>query len=610
MKTIRKIVAALLIWLLSIGNVLAIGFPEEPMVIYGNVTGYGLSGKTMKISDTNGNLLKKVIIYNGKYGTNKTFDLQNKIILNSFDWKLVFEVWGYENTEINLGEITTCSKSPIFQKAWLCQYNLVFKEKTISADNIIIKEIDKSINIDDIFDWLIKEDIKTEIEKDLWDNILKEIDDTEEIIVSSNDLEITKNIEKNIIIVSESKKEAIHIPENTTIEESDVVIEKPVEIVNKTTIKHKINKDIVWAVEVPTNKQVNFNKYIRVCTKTTNSSSSNLEVYYSHDNTTWKKDNNAKNLIISDWQVCFSVNHLTSFAVATKTSSSSSSWSWWWGWSSKDLVYKTKVIKPIAKDIEENTTNEDKTIIKKETPIKKVPIKEKKKVETTKNYIVARDANWKVKVNWKLYILSLKYFNKEKKQEKKVFWYDVLNIKNDPEYNKQINNYTKEIYNDISKDYIRKEMIKYMDKMTITYGLYHNPKLDPSVKAIFEAKLKEDKEAFLYRLEKLKKKDRMIKMLVKKREANKQKILSKPKSDEKIEVKTNNKTITYSIAVWSVKMSANPSFTETAAWLYFWEKVRHISRTWKIVKVQVIDSRDGYTWKVWYISRRFLRELK
>ena len=83
MNTKRNILALLLIWLLTITNASATsGFPEEPMVIYGNITWNNINAKILKILDSNWSLLKQVDISDYKYWTNKTFEVNNKINLS------------------------------------------------------------------------------------------------------------------------------------------------------------------------------------------------------------------------------------------------------------------------------------------------------------------------------------------------------------------------------------------------------------------------------------------------------------------------------------------------------------------------------------------------
>lgn len=133
MKNINKILALLLTWLISIGNVAAEWFPEEPMVIYGNVTWSNIENKTLNIFDLENTLLEQVQIFNSKYGTNKTFDISNKISLSPYTWTLKFQIDGYDFTWVSKWETMSCETETTFQKWNICEYNLSFKEKVVVA---------------------------------------------------------------------------------------------------------------------------------------------------------------------------------------------------------------------------------------------------------------------------------------------------------------------------------------------------------------------------------------------------------------------------------------------------------------------------------------------
>jgi hypothetical protein len=80
---------------------------------------------------------------------------------------------------------------------------------------------------------------------------------------------------------------------------------------------------VFGAIEIPTNNQVNFDKFIRICLDTSENSVSGLKIYASHDNNSWFFDSSARNLSIKNSQICFDVNHLTSFAVTKDVQKSS-----------------------------------------------------------------------------------------------------------------------------------------------------------------------------------------------------------------------------------------------------------------------------------------------
>jgi len=133
MKFIKKIIAILLIALLSIANVIASGIPDEPMIIYGNVSGN--YENNLKIYDWNNNLLKEIIIKSWKYWTNKTFS-SDKIKLNTFNWELKFKIWN-KTAKISKWEISICNNFAIFQKWLICQYNLSFQTNSWNNQNNI-----------------------------------------------------------------------------------------------------------------------------------------------------------------------------------------------------------------------------------------------------------------------------------------------------------------------------------------------------------------------------------------------------------------------------------------------------------------------------------------
>ena len=130
MNIIKKTFAGLLIWILSIGNVIAAGIPDEPMVIYGNISGN--ENNSLKIYDWGNNLLKEITVQSGKYGTNKTFG-GTKIILNNFDWNLVFKN-NWKFATVSKWEIASCNNSANFQKWSICEYNLSFSNTNEEID--------------------------------------------------------------------------------------------------------------------------------------------------------------------------------------------------------------------------------------------------------------------------------------------------------------------------------------------------------------------------------------------------------------------------------------------------------------------------------------------
>ena len=313
MNTKRNILALLLIWLLTITNASATsGFPEEPMVIYGNITWNNINAKILKILDSNWSLLKQVDISDYKYWTNKTFEVNNKINLSPYNWALTFKIDNYELTKIVKGTTSTCESSSVFQAWNICEYNLTFSE------------------------------IKT----------------------------------------------------------------------------------------------------------------------------------------------------------------STSGWGGgWWGYSSSSSSSSSSTTNDDSSDNDDDNNSSSTTSIKK-----------------TEKSNVKRNEEWKIMIKWSDYIKSIKTFNSNKKEEKKVLWLKVLNIKWDDSYNQKVTSFTKNIYSDIKLDSIRKSMIKYMDKMTTTYWMYTDSNLDDDLKETYKEKLKEDSEMFTLKLSKLKRKDEIIRYVLAKRE--------------------------------------------------------------------------------------------
>jgi len=135
MKKLRKIIAILLMLLISIGNTYATWFPDEPMVIYGNVS-WASNWVTMKIYDWENNLLKSINISDWKYWTNKTFDIDNKILLNTYNWTLSFKIDWYNFSSTAKWEIAICETETTFQKWSICEYNLSFSEIIVVAPTV------------------------------------------------------------------------------------------------------------------------------------------------------------------------------------------------------------------------------------------------------------------------------------------------------------------------------------------------------------------------------------------------------------------------------------------------------------------------------------------
>jgi hypothetical protein len=274
------------------------------------------------------------------------------------------------------------------------------------------------------------------------------------------------------------------------------------------------------------------------------------------------------------------------------------SWGGWWGY--------TYIHTKINKNTNSNSNKNDKNNGQINTVTNK--INNNKTINTnpiitpnTKKINIKKDSKWKIIIKWSEYLKTIKLFNKNQRKQNTIFWYKILNIKWHNSYNKTVSKTTKNIYNEIKLDWIRKKAIQYMDNITKDYWILLNDNLDDTLKEKFREKLRYDKKYFTLKIKKLKRKDEIIRHVLEKRKKNIQKQIKKV-------IETDQ--ITYSIAINAIKMSKDDKFSEVAAWLYFWEKVEHISRKWNIVKVKVLTSRDWYTWKIWYISRKYLRKLK
>jgi len=325
MKNKTKIIAWLLILIFIISNVSADWFPDEPMVIYWNITWDNTEWKNLKISNWTNKTLKEIKISWSKYGTDKSLDINNKILLNTYDWELKFNIDWYNFKWASKWDTTSCNISPIFQKWNICQYNLSFQ---------------------------------------------------------------------------------------------------------------KIN----------------------------------LPTY--------------------------------------------SSWWGWWGYSGWwSHTYKTKT-----------TTHSTSNTIKKVNKVEKNNLTKKelknKNIKTSQKNIIKKDSKWKIIIKSKDYIKVIKNFNSNLKEEKNIFWYKVLTLKWNDNYNKNIEKFTKKIYNEIKLDWIRKSMIKYLNTMNKTAWILLDESLNDNLRNTFKEKLKQDQKYLSIKMKKLKRKDEIIRYVLNKRKNN------------------------------------------------------------------------------------------
>ena len=409
MKNIKNIFAWILIILLNINIVLASWIPDEPMVIYGNIE--WITDWTLNVYDWDNNLIQTTNFSNNTYGTNKTFDIDNKIIINNFEWNLDFDISWYTQKSITKWETNYCNSTPIFQAGNICQYNLVF----------------------------------------------------EKIVTSS--------------------------------------------------------------------------------------------------------------------------------------------WGWWWGgWSSSYSTTNTDTEDEDESDEDEDESDEDEDEEEDEEEVKKEIIFNNDK-KVIKNYS-------DIKIESRDYAIGLRTFVKNKKEIKDIWWLKVVNIKWDTKYNLVIEWLVKKVNKEITLLWIKKDVVKVIDKMSMSYWISIDEEIDENIREKFRQKYILDVQNIEKRLKAAKMKDYIINKTFEKRRLEK---TQKKVEVKKIEVKKEElikNDVTYSIAVWSIKLNKNKDFTESNWILYFWEKVEQISRTQYVVKVKVLESKDWYTWNIWYISRKYLRELK
>lgn len=619
MKKINKsIISFVTLIALGVNTWFAAWFPSEPMVIYGNINGTNIENKTLNITDWNNTILQSVNILNEKYGTNKTFDLENKIILNQFEWNLQFKV---DDTILNIsdGLTNSCNGDITFQKAKICEYNLSSVDTLDDMDNI--PEEDKSEEFDDIFSGKIVEVTKEEIEQEIWSNIVSTIVATDEIVVVNKAVDVDNSVTKDLVIISDTKKEVVFIPKDTNTWNSDLVIEKPEKITSISTIKSKINKDVFGAIEIRTNNQVNFDKYIRVCLTTSINSVSGLKVYASHDNNSWFFDTSAKNLKIENTQICFDVNHLTSFAVAKDISNSSSGGGSGWGGGystcKADELVCTKVWSKYYYRAENGnkcklkstkeicSIDEDKTIETKE--ISKNTDSIEKKVDTKKTVT----SKYNNKLTSKAFITWVRSFIKNKKEIKQVWNLRVVYVKWDEDYNKKVNALLKKINKDMKVTSIKQDMVRYIDTMSTSYGVMNDETVSDELRAIFKTKLAQDIERVEKKLIVLKRKDFVVNRVLNKRKLEKsnntqvQTVYSKKVTEE-----STSNNVNYTIATYSLNLKSDIEFKNNNALLAFWDRLTLIKDYGTFIKAKVVSSQNWVNGTIWFVSKKYLRKSK
>lgn len=495
----KKIVSQIAIASLLISSVFANGFPSEPMVIYGNII-WADSG-TLSVIDENNVTLKTVNISSENYGTNQAFDFANKVSLSEYSGVLSFRVG---NIAVSPADTSSCNMSSTFQSGALCSYDFIMPWfEAIDTSWEYLNNLDEwniTTNISNIGSGTIVRDTKQNLVGDLWNNLLWSVPNEKQLLVFSDEVQITRKVVRDIVIVSDTRQESILIWSGTVITQSGAQIGSPVEIFTSKKVNINLGSTsltVHGGLKIPTNKALDFNQPVRVCMATALTSLWNLWVYYSQDDITWIPDIAASSLSIADGQVCFDTDHFTSFAVATSSStggatggwgggSSSSNSSWWDGSSGTSSTSSS------------GTTDQEniaQTI---------------SQALWTSSGAVLVDEKGNIQINSKDYITSLRMFNANSKKSIKIFGHDMINLKDNDAFNKGINKLAMKSISVVELKPIQASILSYFDDMTITYGIYTNPELDDSLKSTYKAKLINDLWDLQKAIKSLQIKDRIL----------------------------------------------------------------------------------------------------
>lgn len=514
MKKINKSIISLLTLIsLWVNTGFAAWFPSEPMVIYGSVEWTNIENRILKIYDGEDSLLKTIDLVDWKFGTNKTFELENKITLNQYNWELKFFIDDYA-LEILDNNINNCNWNFTFKSWGLCE--LHFKDANLKIDTLDdldnIPEEEKSEEFEDVFSWKVIEKTKEEIKNNIWENIITRANNTGSIIITNKAVGVDYSVKKDLVLISDTKKELIFIEKNTSTWHDDLVIEKPVKINSLSSIKSKINKDVFGAIEIPTNKQVNFDKDIRICLDSNTNSLSGLRVYASHDNISWFLDSSAKNLVINNWQICFDVNHLTSFAVGKDIANNSSGWSWgWWGYSRPICETNELICTQVGTKYYMRAIDEKKCRVKYSTETCTLDNNQ----DSTK--VLEKISTWKdvtktntYKLTSKKYITWVKIFIANKREVKQKYGLQVSYVKSDDDYNKTIDSLLKDINSSMKILSIKQDMVKHIDTMSTSYAVSNDETVDNDLRETFKLKLENDIARVKQKLKVLKRKDYIV----------------------------------------------------------------------------------------------------
>ena len=131
----KKLLWFVFILLISSWHIFANSSFYVPMQIYWNInydTWIDIAKPDLLIFDSNGFLIKKIsLVSKNKYWSDEAFDLDNKILLDNFNWKLNFKLKTqnnlYQNIIVSLWTWSNCNQEPIFQQWKICEYDLFVK---------------------------------------------------------------------------------------------------------------------------------------------------------------------------------------------------------------------------------------------------------------------------------------------------------------------------------------------------------------------------------------------------------------------------------------------------------------------------------------------------
>ncbi len=515
MKT-KKILSSLALFSFCLSQTLAVWIPAEPMTIYWKIDWKSLPDTAILEITNNWKILNSSKIVSNKYWTNKTFDLDNKINIEKFNWKLDFSVkdWNkkIEVWEIELWEINICDKNPIFQKGLLCQYNLFLKNINLSSEEKK-KEEERQRKIEEEKKRKLEEklnknfwklNLKDKLPLNFWkekflvkkEKLNKKINfSTKEIIISGEKVKIKDELQRDLLLIWDSwKKELfLHIPKKARLFQKNIEIDPPKLIefkqIEKKLQKRKIKK-IIWAVEIPTSKKLQFSDKIEICIPTDRKTTSNLQVFFSHDLLAWDIDSNASDLKIKDSSLCFKTNHLTWFAIWEVESN----WLWtakwidvcpnnidnsWdrydWKCGKDEMIQKENTTKNIVKTTQK--TVEMKKIVKKEDSISKIlwDFFWDNNIKQEKNTFTEQKTNNVTKKDYSISPKTYKnYLNTVKTKEiiSNVYWFNIVILNWEKEYNLKTLKKVKEINSNYNKKYYKNLLIEYLNSVTTSYGFY------------------------------------------------------------------------------------------------------------------------------------------